>query len=181
MEKKVVLVLFALLLGGTAQGQRILDRCTLAIEMDRLGVPRQDLAAWVFIADILSSYQTHAISPKNADGSRNYGLFQFSSKYWCKSTDTYSSNHCKISCDSLLTDNIKASVDCAVLVKKMEGWTPWQAAYDKFASVEAKMTSVEDCFEVRMTNDTVRATSRMTLTEQRECLNFVDYKPEFEF
>ncbi|XP_034476744.1 kelch-like protein 40b isoform X1 [Drosophila innubila] len=148
MEKKLVLTLLAVLqvfLGGT-EGARILDRCTLALEMDELGVPRSDLARWVFIADSASSFRTEVISQPNPDGSKNYGLFQISNRYWCQSLPGIpSKNICNVNCDQLLTDNIKASVDCVLKIKEREGWNPWPALND-FESFG--MTSIDDCFDV---------------------------------
>ncbi|KAM8713527.1 hypothetical protein ACLKA7_013791 [Drosophila subpalustris] len=160
MQKQLVLTLLVVLqvfLGGI-EGARILDRCTLAREMDALGVPRSDLARWAFIADSVSSFRTEVISPANPDGIKNYGLFQISNKYWCQSLPGIrSKNICEVDCDQLLLDNIKESVHCVLRIKELEGWSPWISALHHFES--SGQTSIDDCFEFESVTVTVNGTT----------------------
>ncbi|XP_062131614.1 lysozyme P-like [Drosophila sulfurigaster albostrigata] len=179
MEKTVLL--FVLFLVRTVQSDRTLDRCTLAIEMDRLGVPREDLAAWVYIANHESGFQTNVISIQ-VDGSKSYGLFLLSSKNWCtESDDSASDNFCNESCDNLLSDQIKASVRCALVAKGRAGWTPWPIYRDFQLN---RLTSVEDCFQPEIINCITNGTvtdAMIDATEHEVYGAFYDYKPEFEF
>lgn len=127
MKQLAMVVLLLLLLGfqGT-QGTRVLNRCTLVLEMDAMGVPRDQLARWAYLAQIKSSYRTDAISPPDGNGNRYYGLFQIGDEYWCRSdSNPYGNNICNVDCKDLLSDNIKATVECAQLILGIEGWRAW--------------------------------------------------------
>lgn len=134
-----LLVLMQLGLAGPASGQKILDRCSLAIELDRLNVPRDEIPRWVTIASLLSDYKTDAISAKNGEGYRNYGIFQISDGWWCKSYTGGPKNICNVNCEDLRSDDIKASLDCAKIVRKVHGWDAWHVG-------DGYQISVDDCF-----------------------------------
>lgn len=108
---------------------RIFDRCSLARELSRLGVPRGDIPAWVCIAQYESTYNTAAIGPLNSDGSRDWGLFQLNDRFWCDPQDgRRTSNVCGIPCRSLTTDDIGTSLRCALQIQREQGfgaWTVW--------------------------------------------------------
>ncbi|EDW00906.1 lysozyme P [Drosophila grimshawi] len=155
----VLLMVLQLILAGTAEGQRILDRCTLAVKMDELGVPRDELARYVFIARELSNFRTNAVSSPDPQNYRNYGIFQISDGWWCLSDKRLSTiNICKVDCEQLLSDNIRASVKCAQEIKKTHGWDAWQNVMVRYD--ESGQTSVDDCFpeetsvQVSTANDT---------------------------
>lgn len=46
-----------------------------------------------------SSFNTNAVGPKNYDGSRDYGIFQINSRWWCTNGAGKSANGCRISCN----------------------------------------------------------------------------------
>ena len=50
----------------------------------------------VCIAQYESTFNTAAVNDRNWDGSKDYGLFQLSNKYWCD--DEYEKNECRTSC-----------------------------------------------------------------------------------
>lgn len=137
------LLLLLLLPEQAASGHRVLKPCELVLEMYALGVPRDQLARWTYLADIKSSYRTDAVSVKDANGHRYYGLFQMSDQYWCKSSDHPNTpNICNVQCDDLLSDDISAAVKCAQIVHSREGFNPW--GYDiQYPSPE----SIDYCFE----------------------------------
>ncbi|XP_017839890.1 lysozyme P-like [Drosophila busckii] len=140
-------LLLCTLAAGTVNGQRLMDRCSMAREMDALGVPRADIARWVFIARELSAYNTQAISAPNKIGYSNYGLFQISGEYCCQPADGQrSSDICNVNCEKLLSDNIEASVRCAEIILRKRGWSAWQAAINKLQTISN--WSIEDCFPV---------------------------------
>ncbi|XP_037813958.1 lysozyme 1B-like isoform X2 [Lucilia sericata] len=102
---------------------RILKRCDLAREMLRLGTSKHELATWCCIAQ-----------------------FEISDRYWCQSRASRpSANLCKVSCQSLITDNIAEAVKCAHNVKKRQGWRAW-AAYNGRCNKLKSLPSIEECF-----------------------------------
>ncbi|PIO31583.1 hypothetical protein AB205_0188180 [Aquarana catesbeiana] len=59
-----------------------------------------------------SGYNTNAVN--NNGPSRDYGIFQINSKWWCNDGKTaHAVNACKISCQSLLDSNIRDDIECA--------------------------------------------------------------------
>lgn len=135
-----ILVLFLTRVGG----ERVFDRCSLAREMDDLGVPRDELARWVCIAEHESSYRTWIVGPPNSDGSRDHGIFQINDRYWCLPSDgRRSSNGCNVNCDALRTDSINRAVRCAQQVLRAQGWGAWSVYRPKCSG---QLPSIEDCF-----------------------------------
>lgn len=119
-------------------------RCSLAKEMYRLGVPKSELAQWTCLAKYESSFRTDAVGPANPNGSKDYGIFQINNRYWCQPAKRRSRNQCNVSCQSLLSDNIKKSVDCARKIKSRQGWGAW-SVWRKHCS--GRLPSINDCFK----------------------------------
>lgn len=140
-----------------------LDRCSLAQQMDALGVPRHDLARWVFLAADASDYRTQLVSQPNASGIRSYGIFQLDNVSWCQEKDgPISKNLCKMDCDLLLSENIRDSVLCAEIAKYEMGWLPWPGHRHYYF---AHLPSIDDCFE-QQTADNKEGSVNGTTTEQ---------------
>ncbi|XP_068130521.1 lysozyme C-1-like isoform X3 [Hyperolius riggenbachi] len=74
-----------------------------------------------------SSYNTAAVN--NNGPSRDYGIFQINSKWWCNDGKTRGAvNACHISCQSLLNDNIYDDIECAKrVVRDPQGISAWVA------------------------------------------------------
>nr|CAL85497.1 LysX [Drosophila simulans] len=122
---------------------RTMDRCSLAREMANLGVPRDQLSKWACIAEHESSYRTGVVGPPNTDGSNDYGIFQINDLYWCQpSSGKFSHNGCGVSCNALLTDDIKSSVRCALKVLGQQGWSAWSTWH----YCSGNLPSIDDCF-----------------------------------
>lgn len=134
------------LVAKVAEGDRMFNRCSLALELHSRNIPRDELPRWVYIARELSSYQTHVVSDPDIEGFRHYGIFQIGEQYWCKSTKG-TKNHCKVDCFKLLSDNIQPSLDCAQIILTKQGWSAWKEG----------VVSVEDCFETQA--ESVNATA----------------------
>lgn len=185
-----LLLLLLLLPDQAVRGHRVLNCRTLAREMYALGVPIDQLARWTYLAEIKSSYQTDAVSIKDANGYRYYGLFQMSDQYFCKSSDHPDApNICNVRCDDLLSDDISAAVKCAQLVHSKEGFKPWGRDI-KYPSPESIMNCFEDVqqpqFNRNMQNRTAvedpsgRNSRHLTLEENGIGLPEACYKPEFQ-
>jgi len=118
-------------------------RCSLAQEMYRLGTPKSELAIWTCLAERESSYRTNVVGPTNSNGSNDYGIFQINNLYWCQPANgRFSYNECKLSCNNLLTDDIRDSVTCSRKIKNQQGWTAWSTW--KYCS--GSLPSIDPCF-----------------------------------
>ncbi|KAH8408378.1 hypothetical protein KR215_004531, partial [Drosophila sulfurigaster] len=148
MQKSYVIVALFVLLWSTFEAVQI-DRCELVLKMHKLGVSRQDCARWCFIVKEASDFQTHVISEPNKHGVRHFGLFQFSNEYWCQDGKVYTKNHCKVSCEKLISDNIEYSIQCALRVKELSGWEPW-----KHLGEFHNQINIDVCFEEMDANAT---------------------------
>lgn len=138
--------LLVILLSITVGAQRTFDRCSLARAMDRLGVPRNQLAQWACIAEHESSYRTWVVGSANSDGSKDHGIFQINDRYWCDPRNGEKSlNICKVDCAALRTDHIDQAVKCAqkVLKKDHNNWAAW-SVYNIHCN--GYLPSIEDCF-----------------------------------
>uniref|UniRef100_A0A1I8MG56 Glycosyl hydrolases family 22 (GH22) domain-containing protein n=1 Tax=Musca domestica TaxID=7370 RepID=A0A1I8MG56_MUSDO len=128
---------------------RILNCCDLAREMSRLGVAKSELATWCCIAQFESRYNTTAIGRLNGNWSNDYGLFQFSDRYWCQSSakpSRSSANLCQINCQHLVSgDDVRESIKCAQKVKKLQGWRAW-SVYNGRCKNAKLLPSIEECF-----------------------------------
>lgn len=129
------LFLFSALL--TVVSPRIYQKCELAHELRGYGLggyrgyPLED---WVCLVENESSYKTYIVNPNWRSGrivSKDYGLFQINSKWWCDDGETLNShNGCGISCSDLLDDDITDDVACAIRVvhdpQGMNAWYGWK-------------------------------------------------------
>ncbi|XP_045866627.1 lysozyme C, milk isozyme-like [Meles meles] len=111
---------------------KIFSKCELASKLKTKvmdGYHGYSLADWVCMAQYESNCNTRAFNGKNANGSRDYGLFQLNSKWWCKNSHHSSANACNIPCSKFLDDNINDDVVCAKRVvrdpKCMSAWMAW--------------------------------------------------------
>lgn len=119
------------------------NRCSLAKAMYDLGVPKDQLARWTCIAEHESSYRTGVVGPTNSNGSNDYGIFQINNYYWCQpSNGRFSYNECKVNCDALLADDIRASVKCARKVLSQQGWSAWST----WKYCDGTLASIDSCF-----------------------------------
>ena len=142
MLKLTLSVLFVLLALQATAAKRY-DRCSLARELSRLGVPRNDLSAWVCIAKFESEYNTQAVGPPNTDGSQDYGIFQINSLYWCAPpSGAFSHNMCGIRCQDLLVDSVQPSLGCSQKIKNAQGWAAWTM----WKKCDGQLPSIDDCF-----------------------------------
>lgn len=88
-----------------AAAARIYERCELAQDLRKLGIPREHVATWVCIAFHESQLDTAALN----QGSGDHGILQISELYWCGSGKV-----CGLSCSALRDDDITDDVACAM-------------------------------------------------------------------
>ncbi|CAD7011599.1 lysozyme P-like [Ceratitis capitata] len=128
-----------------ASDARIFDRCSLARELSRLGVPRGDIPAWVCIAQYESTFNSAAIGPPNSDGSRDWGIFQINDRFWCDPQDgRQTSNVCRTPCRALTADDISLSVRCAGQIRNAQGFGAWTVWNRQCAGGRA-LPNINDC------------------------------------
>lgn len=129
---------------NTAAG-KVFNKCSLAQELARLGVPRAELPDWVCMAQYESRFDT-GISKKNKNGSKDWGIFQINDRFWCNPGDGRpSTNTCKLQCQELLSDDITKAFRCAQLIKtQRRGFAPWYA-WLKFC--QNSKPSIVECFK----------------------------------
>ncbi|XP_021073039.1 alpha-lactalbumin [Mus pahari] len=84
------------------------------------------LLEWACVLFHTSGYDTQAVVRDN--GSTEYGLFQISNRFWCKSSEfPESENICGISCDKLLDDELADDIACAKKILAIKGIDYWKA------------------------------------------------------
>jgi len=126
------------------------NRCELAGQLYILDIAKDDLPLWLCIAQYESRFNTHVIGQRNQDGSKDYGIFQISDKFWClpeNETDYYNFNECNLNCTELIKDDITASVQCAKQIQKRQGWVAW-TVYEEFCNDSTLIgNDIETCFQ----------------------------------
>ncbi|KAM4663592.1 lysozyme C-like [Discoglossus pictus] len=83
---------------------------------------------WICLAKHESNYNTAAVN--NNGPSRDYGIFQINSKWWCNDGKTSGSkNACFKQCSSFLDNNIYDDIECAKRVVRdpngISAWVAW--------------------------------------------------------
>ncbi|XP_053318729.1 lysozyme C-1-like [Spea bombifrons] len=130
MKGVLYLAIFISIIIGT-HGKRYTKCELLKIfkETGLAGYHGYSAANWVCLAKHESDYSTTAIN--NNGPSRDYGIFQINSKWWCNDGKTSrSKNACGISCQSLLNDNILDDIECAKRIVRdpngLGAWVAWR-------------------------------------------------------
>ncbi|XP_007445368.1 lysozyme C-like, partial [Python bivittatus] len=97
--KALVLTLLFLFLAASEAIE--FTRCGLASFLKRHGLDGfhgYKLGNWVCMAYHESRYNTKAVGRPNPDGSRDYGIFQINSRWWCNNKQGRTANGCKKLC-----------------------------------------------------------------------------------
>ncbi|KAM4719432.1 lysozyme C-like [Anableps anableps] len=122
-----------LLLLVTVASAKVFERCDWARTLKRNGMDGYrgvSLADWVCLTQHESKFNTQATN-KNTDSSRDYGIFQINSRYWCNNGGVSATNGCGISCSQLLTDDVSVAINCAKRVvsdpQGIRAWVAWRA------------------------------------------------------
>merc|ERR1711944_138258 len=111
------------------------DRCELAKELvTKHGIPSTQINDWICLAEGESQFNSSAIGSMNWDGSKDFGLFQISEKYWCL-PGVKRATGCKLKCEDLIDDDITDDVKCVLTIyNEHEGlsgngfnaWVAWK-------------------------------------------------------
>nr|AAI14261.1 Lysozyme [Danio rerio]AAI62644.1 Lysozyme [Danio rerio] len=89
-----------------------------------------------------SRFKTHRV--RSADTGKDYGIFQINSFKWCDDGTPGGKNLCKVACSDLLNDDLKASVECAKLIVKMDGLKSWET-WDSYCNGRKMSRWVKGC------------------------------------
>ncbi|KAK7929854.1 hypothetical protein WMY93_006249 [Mugilogobius chulae] len=101
MEMKMQGLVLLVLLCAVAQG-RVYTRCEFAKALkDKswYGFGELTLAQWVCVFEHETNLNSSAIRT-HEDGSSDYGVFAFNSKYWCNDGKTETKNYCGYECSA---------------------------------------------------------------------------------
>ncbi|XP_066446153.1 lysozyme C-1-like [Eleutherodactylus coqui] len=121
--------LLCLYLSAEAKVYNKCDLLRIVHETGMAGYRGHSAANWMCLAYHESRYNTTAVN--NNGPSRDYGIFQINSKWWCQDGKTAGAvDACHISCQSLLDDNIYDDIECAKRVarnpKGISAWEAWK-------------------------------------------------------
>ncbi|XP_020043285.1 sperm acrosome membrane-associated protein 3 [Castor canadensis] len=109
---------------------KVYSRCEMARVLKEFGLDGYrgyGLADWICLAYFSSGFNTAAVDHE-ADGSTNNGIFQISSRKWCKNLAQNAPNLCRMYCSDLLNSNLKDTVICAMkIAQEPQGLGSWEA------------------------------------------------------
>ncbi|KAK8724281.1 hypothetical protein OTU49_011317 [Cherax quadricarinatus] len=92
----LVIAVVGVLVGQTSA--KVYKKCELARILERqFRLPRDQIKRFVCIAQYESGFNTAAFN-RNRNGSKDYGIFQINSMYWCRDDTRGKSNSCGIQC-----------------------------------------------------------------------------------
>uniref|UniRef100_A0A034WDG6 lysozyme n=2 Tax=Bactrocera dorsalis TaxID=27457 RepID=A0A034WDG6_BACDO len=122
------LLLSCLLLNSRVDAKEYM-RCQLAKELLlKYGINKTFLSNWICLIEHESNRSTKVVK-RNPNGSASYGLFQISSKEWCRVSRK--GGLCDKKCEDFLDDNIDDDVVCAKRIFQRDGfknWPGWSAS-----------------------------------------------------
>ncbi|XP_017477855.1 PREDICTED: lysozyme-like isoform X3 [Rhagoletis zephyria] len=122
------LLLSCLLLNAQVGGKEYM-RCQLARELlEKYGINKTFLSNWICLIEHESNRNTKVVK-RNPNGSASYGLFQISSKDWCRVSRK--GGICDMKCEDFIDDNIADDVACAKTIFERVGfknWPGWQTS-----------------------------------------------------
>uniref|UniRef100_A0ABI7YDL6 Sperm acrosome membrane-associated protein 3 n=1 Tax=Felis catus TaxID=9685 RepID=A0ABI7YDL6_FELCA len=109
----IMLLAFATLLSCllTSGQAKVYSRCELARALQDFGMEGYrgySMADWVCLAYFTSGFNTAAVDHE-ADGSTNNGIFQISSRKWCKNLSTDVPNWCQMYCSGRVGPELGAA------------------------------------------------------------------------
>jgi len=123
MFLKICMAIALICTVGSAQG-KIYTLCELKTLFENNNMPGS-VEDWVCLVDKESGGNTAAAAAKaNSNGSRDYGLFQINSKYWCSGEATIS-NECSTACSNFADENVADDIACAKKIYQRHGFNAW--------------------------------------------------------
>ncbi|CAH3168887.1 unnamed protein product [Porites lobata] len=132
-----IFVMGTLAFGGMANAG-YLSKCAVVRSLRSYNVPESEMRDWLCLVKHESNFQYNAVNDANRDGSKDYGIYQINSNYWCDQPDNtkYSrcwqirSHGCGYPCSAFLDSDIGEDTDCAVKIRRCQGFSAWYAWRD---------------------------------------------------
>uniref|UniRef100_A0A670Z7Z0 Lysozyme C, milk isozyme-like n=1 Tax=Pseudonaja textilis TaxID=8673 RepID=A0A670Z7Z0_PSETE len=126
-------LLILLFLFIAANEAKVYPKCELASILRQNGINRYygyRLGNWICMAYYESGYNSRAVGSSNSNGSRNYGIFQISSRWWCNNYQGPTANGCNKPCSAFTNDDITDDITCAKRIVRdpngMNAWVVWK-------------------------------------------------------
>ncbi|XP_063399568.1 lysozyme-like [Mytilus trossulus] len=124
-------ILLVLALVGYSYGATK-TKCQVVQALRNQNVPDSDLRDWLCLVKHESNYRYDVVGT-NSNGSKDYGIFQMNSNYFCGRPSGTSSSTCwrvntygcADSCTSFTNSDISNDANCAVRVKNCGGFGKW--------------------------------------------------------
>ncbi|XP_032066806.1 lysozyme C, milk isozyme-like [Thamnophis elegans] len=130
MKALVLALLFFLVVASEAKQFSQCELASLLKQQGMAGFERVSLENWICMVAHESSFDTQAVGRINRNGSRDYGIFQINSRYWCNNNQGHSHNMCNKPCSDFLNDDIIDDIACAKRVVSdhngMNAWEGWK-------------------------------------------------------
>uniref|UniRef100_A0A6J0TY44 Lysozyme C, milk isozyme-like n=1 Tax=Pogona vitticeps TaxID=103695 RepID=A0A6J0TY44_9SAUR len=130
---KALLAITFLCLLVAVNEAKVFEKCELASILKRHGMDGYygySLGNWICMAYYESRFNSRAVGPTNSNGSRDYGIFQINSRWWCSNGQGRTANGCKSSCSAFTDDNITNDIQCAKRIvqdpNRMDAWVAWR-------------------------------------------------------
>ncbi|XP_066469531.1 lysozyme C, milk isozyme-like [Tiliqua scincoides] len=128
--KVLALILLCLLIA--VNEARVFEECELVAllkEQNMDGYYGYSLGDWICMASYESRYNSRAVG-MNRNGSRDYGIFQINSRWWCDNGEGRTANGCNTNCTSFEDDDISDDIACAKRIVRdpngMNAWVAWK-------------------------------------------------------
>ncbi|XP_045619850.1 lysozyme C [Procambarus clarkii] len=118
---------------------KVFEKCELATVLEKThNMTRGEVKKWVCIAQYESTFNTTAVNHGNWDGSKDYGLFQLSNKFWCDDARK-GKNVCRIPCTDLLDDDLTDDLACIKkIIRDTEQWKGKGTAFTAWVAYVSK-------------------------------------------
>ncbi|XP_026539918.1 lysozyme C, milk isozyme-like isoform X1 [Notechis scutatus] len=127
------IVLSVLFLFIAANEAKVFSRCQLVSILRRNGMDGYrgyKLGNWICMAYYESGYNSRAVGSSNSNGSRDYGIFQINSRWWCNNYQGPTANGCNKPCSAFTNDDIIDDITCAKRIVRdpngMNAWVAWK-------------------------------------------------------
>lgn len=155
---KLLLICLKIILQIRITYEYVYDSCELANELVQVHeFQSEEIDKWICLVYAESSFMTDAVGPlSKKDKSKDFGLFQINSFYWCNSSDTKLSsefNICNEECENYLDDDLSDDLRCVRLIFSIHGFKAWRGYYEN--CFYSKEIFNDNCDQVPTINSTL--------------------------
>ncbi|XP_017051134.1 lysozyme isoform X2 [Drosophila ficusphila] len=120
----IIPVLILLLLESKQVESKKYQRCELTrVLVENYHFDKTFISNWICLVEHESYLDTSKITV-NQNDSKNYGLFQISSKNYC--SEGRKGGQCNMKCEDFSNDDIGDDIACARMIQEREGFKYWK-------------------------------------------------------